>query len=146
MTGEVEVKRADRPFAHFFDWFEPFSPSRLVGFRSLEDRMRVEEEVVDNNLVIRAELPGVDPDKDVDVTLGDGVLSVRAERRKEEKSKTDVGLRTEFQYGSLRRTMVVPRQTRPEDVTAAYCDGILEIKLPLAAETIPAQKIAITRG
>jgi HSP20 family protein len=146
MTQEVEVKRDERPFAHFFDWFESFSPSHFVGFRSLEDRMRVEEEVVDNHLVIRAEIPGVDPEKDVEVTLADGVLSVRAERRKEEKSKTDFGLRTEFQYGSFRRTMVVPKETRPEDVTAAYRDGILEIKLPLGAATAPAEKIAITHG
>jgi HSP20 family protein len=147
MAGDVQLRRADRPFARLFDWFE--SPNVfhvLEGMRSFDDRIRLEEELVGDHLVIRAEIPGIDPDQDVEIKVGDGVLTVRSERRKEETKKSDGSFRSEFRYGSFRRTVPVPNGTSAKDVTATYRDGILEIQVPVPSGPAPAEKIAVTRG
>lgn len=102
--------------------------------------------MVDDHLVIRAEMPGVDPDKDIEIDVDDGVLTVRAERHKEEKTETKCGFRTEFRYGSFRRTVALPKGTSAEDVKANYRDGILEIQVPVPSAPAPAGKVAITHG
>lgn len=111
-----------------------------------EGWMRVEQLHEDGNLVVRAELPGIDPDKDVDVSMADGVLHISA-RREERKEHTDKGeYRTEFRYGSFSRDVPVPAGVQPDAVKAAYKDGILEVRVPWPEE--PAErstKIPISR-
>lgn len=141
------MKPSERPLARLFDWFEaPDFGSFFEGMRPFEDRMRVEEEVVKDHLKIRLEMPGIDPAKDVEITVDDGMLSVRAERRKEEKTKVDGGFRSEFRYGSFRRTMALPKGVKGKDVAATYRDGILELDVPMPAKTEQVEKVAITRG
>jgi HSP20 family molecular chaperone IbpA len=97
MPSRVEMKKAERPFAGLMHWLEPPEVFHIFeGVRPFDDRMRIEEEVVGDRLVIRAEIPGVDPEKDVEINVADGVLSARAERREEEGKKTDGGFRSEF--------------------------------------------------
>ena len=110
---DIEVKK-DRKIGRLFDWFEPDLAKFFEGFRPFEDRMRVEEEVVGDDLVIRAEVPGVDPDKDVEITLDNEVLTVSAERRKEETSKIEGGFRSEFRYGSFTRSIRLPARSHGE--------------------------------
>ncbi len=147
MANEVEVSRADNPSTRLFDWFDTPDIFRLFeGMRPFDDRIRLEEEVVGDHLVIRAEMPGLDPDKDVEIQVGDGVLTVKAERRKEETKRSDGNIRSEFRYGSFRRTVLVPKGTSAKDVAATYRDGILEIQVPMPSGPTPAEKIAVTRG
>src|SRR5439155_18083641 len=79
------------------------------------------------DLVVRAELPGVDPDKDVDISYQDGLLTIRGERRKEEKTEQENYYRFESSYGSFSRSIPVPQGVRPEDVKATYENAILEV-------------------
>lgn len=147
MTTGTEVMKTERPFARLLDWFEPTDFTRFFdGLRPFEDRMRVEEEVVDDHLVIRAELPGVDPEKDVDVTIDGDVLNVCAERHMEDKTEKDGQFRSEFRYGSFRRSIRMPQGVTAKDVTAKYRDGILEVTvgLPKAKDTT-AKKIAVSK-
>jgi HSP20 family protein len=116
------------------------------AMRPLDDRIRLEEEVVGDHLVIRAEIPGLEPNKDVHVQVGDGVLTVKAERKKEETKQVNGSFRSEFRYGSFRRTVAVPKGTTAKDVTATYKDGILEIQVPIPSGPPPAEKIPVTRG
>jgi len=147
MGVQVEARRAERPFARIFDWFDaPDVAHFFEGVRPFDDRMRVEEEIVDDHLVIRAEMPGVDPDKDVEISIDDGVMTVRAERRQEDRTTTSRGFRTEFRYGSFRRTMALPKGTSAKAVTATYRDGILEIRVPAPSAPAPVAKIAINRS
>jgi HSP20 family protein len=147
MAGEVQLRRTDGPFARLFDWFEaPDVFHVFEGVRPFDERIRLEEEVVGDQLVIRAEMPGIDPDKDVEIDVGDGVLTVKAERRKEETKSSNGGFRSEFRYGSFRRTVPVPKGTSAKDVTATYRDGILEIRVPVPSGPPPVEKIAVTRG
>ena len=108
--------------------------------------LRVEEFVDDKTLVVRAELPGIDPDKDVDISVVDGELQIRAEREAKSEHKDKDSYRSEFQYGSFLRTVKLPPGATEADVTATYADGVLEIRVPIAEAVAPAPtKIPITR-
>src|SRR5437870_1212958 len=57
------------------------------------------------DLVVRAELPGIDPEKDVDITVEDGMLTIRGERRHEQRSEDENYYRFESSYGSFQRSV-----------------------------------------
>lgn len=134
-------------------WFESRrSPidliERLFEGETGTSAIRVEEMVDGNTLVVRAELPGIDPEKDVDVTVTDGVLSIRAERQEKKEHKDKDGYRSEFRYGSFVRRLPLPSGVQQGDVTASYKDGVLEVRAPLPDQGPgpAASKIPISRG
>jgi HSP20 family protein len=86
--------------------------------------------MTDDALVIRAEMPGIDPDKDVEITVADGLLTIRAEQRSESTEENEGRTRSEFRYGSFERTLRVPRDVNVDEITASYKDGILEVRVP----------------
>ena len=106
---------------------------------------RVEEFVEDNEMVIRAELPGIDPDRDVEITISDNSLRVRAERREESRDESD-GYRTEFRYGLFERIIPLPAGVNEEQVRASYKDGILEVRVPIDQERAEAKRIPVARS
>ncbi|MBV9314517.1 MAG: Hsp20/alpha crystallin family protein [Pseudonocardia sp.] len=73
-----------------------------------DDLIRVDHYRDGNTEVIRAELPGIDPDKDIEITVTDGTLRIDAERRVETKTKDKGYVRNELSYGSLTRTLPLP--------------------------------------
>jgi len=122
------------------DWFEePFLTLRPY----LAQPIRLEEYVEDDKYVIRAELAGIDPAKDVEVMVGSGYLTIRAER----SDKTSGKHRSEFRYGSFSRTISLPVNADEDAVTASYRDGILEISVGLKTEQkASAKKIEVATG
>ena len=108
--------------------------------------IKVEEFTDGDQLVVRAELPGVDPEKDVAVTLDDGILTISAERRSETSEKTEGGYRTEFRYGSFARQLRMPPGTQADQIVASYKDGVLDIRVPKPAATNRSQSIPISHG
>ncbi|HET7139387.1 MAG TPA: Hsp20/alpha crystallin family protein [Arthrobacter sp.] len=109
--------------------------------------IRVEQVVEGTTLVVRAELPGIDPEKDVEITLGDGFLEIRAERQESEEHKDKDSYRSEFRYGSFVRRLPLPDTVQRDDVSASYKDGVLEVRAPIPEKVQPqsAQRIPITR-
>jgi HSP20 family protein len=111
--------------------------------------IRVEEFVDDKTLVVRAELPGVDPDKDVEITIDNGYLRIHAERQEKEEHKDKGRFRSEFRYGSFSRSIPLPDGVKEDDIKATYNDGVLEVRTPLpedAAQPQTPKKLPITRG
>jgi HSP20 family protein len=108
--------------------------------------MKVEEFRDGDTLVVRAEMPGIDPDKDVEITVSDGMLHLSAERRSETTTEDKKGYRSEFRYGSFSRSVRLPAGAGEEDVTATYDDGILEVRIPIDEKSNGAKKIPISRG
>ena len=104
--------------------------------------MRVEESSEEGAYVVRAELPGVDPDKDVEITVQDGVLTLRAERAEEERTKE----RSEFRYGSFTRAVRLPSGAKEDDITAAYDRGILTVTVPTDDIAQRPRKISVDKG
>jgi HSP20 family protein len=140
------------PHDWFSRWFEdwPFPPRwpDLWRTRLLEEvePMRVEEFEEDKTLVVRAEMPGLDPDKDVEIDVSDQTLHLRAERRQETKVEEKGRYRSEFRYGSFTRTVPLPAGATEEDVKATYKDGILEVRIPVDEGQAAARKIPIQRS
>ena len=122
------------------DWPELFQP-----FRSLlaEDQLRVEEFMDGDTLVIRAELPGIDPDNDVELTVGDGMLHIHAERRQEKKVEDKDLVRSELRYGAFTRTLPLPVGATDKDIDASYKAGILEVRVPVDRQKAAATKIPV---
>lgn len=109
--------------------------------------LRVEEFVEDKTLVVRAELPDIDPDKDVEIAITDGDLHITAERQEKTEHKDKDSYRSEFRYGSFTRTVKLPPGATEADVKAIYKDGVLEIRVPIAEPvTATPAKIEVTRG
>ena len=95
--------------------------------------LRVEEFEEGDTLVVRAEIPDIDPDKDVEVTTADGMVHIHAHREEKSEHKDKKGYRSEFRYGDFDRQIALPDGASPADVTARYADGILEVRTPCPA-------------
>lgn len=88
---------------------------------------RLEETIRDDRYVIRAELPGLDPENDIEVTVEGQILTIRAERRQQDNEL----YRSEFRYGSLARVVRLPARVDAADVAARYDKGVLEVSVPV---------------
>ena len=108
--------------------------------------IRIEETSEDGEIVVRAELPGIDPDKDVRVTLEDDVLTIHAERRDQRTEESEGTRRSEFHYGTLTRRLHVPRGIDPDAIAATYRDGILEVRVPAPAPAAETREIHVHRA
>ena len=95
-----------------------------------EPVLRVDQFHKDGTLVIKAELPGIDPEKDVDLTVSDGTLHIEAHREEEKTVEESDYVRKEMTYGVYHRDLPLPVGATEKDVTASYKDGILEIRVP----------------
>lgn len=128
--------------ADMLEWLESNSPFNVRGL-GLAPYVRVEDYMDGDTYVLRAELPGVNPDEDVELHIEHDMLTITGERREETKEKNH----REFHYGSFRRTIPVPPGTKAEDVTATYADGVLEVRVPTRPEEAQASvKIPVQRA
>ncbi len=98
-----------------------------------------------NQIVLRAELPGVDP-KDLDMSVVDNHLILRGEKRQErQESDSDTYFR-EISYGRFERSFTLPRGVKPEQVNARFENGVLEVTLPATALEDAGRKVPIQIG
>ena len=97
-------------------------------------RVDVKEE--ENRFVIHADVPGVDP-KDIEITLEDGVLTLKGERKSETQSEQDGWTRVERVAGSFSRRFTLPETVDAEGVAAKGEHGVLEIVIPKQAKLQP---------
>lgn len=121
MTTLSVRQRARSLFPELSDWITGFHPV-------FESRMlRLEDEMKDGTYEVRAELPGIDPVKDVDITVRDGLLTIKAER----SEKKDFDGRSEFSYGSFHRTVPLPAGADEDDIRATCDKGVLTVSVPV---------------
>jgi HSP20 family protein len=137
--GGRDIEWPEWPLRRLLDWPESW------GSMLEESGIRIEEVERDGQKVIRAELPGIDPDTDVEITVANGVVHIRGERREEDRHEDERGYRTEFRYGSFSRSVTLPPGANEDDVQASYQDGVLEVRVPLGDETAT-RKVPVSRG
>jgi HSP20 family protein len=113
--------------------------SRVVG-GEWTPAVDIKEE--DNRYVIRADIPGVKPD-DVEVTMENGVLTIRGERKFEETEEKENFRRIERSHGIFYRRFSLPDNTDSEGVMATGKDGVIEVTIPKTAEKQP-KRIEVT--
>ena len=97
-----------------------------------------------DDAVLTLELPGVDVEKDVEVEVASGRLTISGKR--EERTSTENGGTTvrELRYGSFRREFALPEDVKADDVTASYDKGLLEVRISGAARpAVEARKIPV---
>lgn len=133
---------------------------RLVGWSPIREIARLEKEMEDvfgrlpawpwgdrsagwapavdmidqkDELILRADLPGLD-EKDIEVTMQDGTVTIRGERKEEKEEKKEDYYCCERRYGAFARTLMLPTSVDPDKVKATFSRGVLEIHLPKAKE------------
>jgi len=89
-----------------------------------------------DDLVIRAEIPGVDKN-DIDINVENNTLSIRGERKREDELDEDRTYKRERVFGSFVRTFRLPRSVDSSRISASYVNGVLELQLPKAEEAKP---------
>jgi HSP20 family protein len=131
----------------FDEWARmmPFRPVPFPHWGEAGDLIRVEEYREGETLVIHADLPGIDPEKDVELTISDGMLHIEAERHEEEKREEKGYVRREVRYGSFSRSLPLPEGVTEANVTATYKAGVLEIRIP-EPKREQGKKIAISKS
>ena len=82
---------------------------------------------------ITAELPGLD-EKNIEVKLANGVLSIKGEKREEKEEKRKDYYRRERSFGSFERSFQVPEGIDTDKIAASFKNGILSVTLPKSAE------------
>src|SRR6202040_4322439 len=92
----------------------------------------------EHELVVKADLPEVDP-KDLDIRVENNILTIRGERKFENKVNEDNYLRIERAYGSFSRSFSLANSVKPEAIKADYHDGVLTLSLPKREEAKPKQ-------
>ncbi len=100
--------------------------------------IRLEDEVQDGHYVLRAEMPGIDPEKDVDITVSNGMLTIKAERSEKKEAKG----RSEFTYGSFTRSVTLPAGANEDDIKATYDKGILTVDVAVPEQAAAAAAAA----
>jgi HSP20 family protein len=93
--------------------------------------------------VVRAELPGVDPEKDVEISVSNGVLHIRGERRTEHRQEDTNYFRMETSYGAFERSIPLPDGIDIDGIKAAHEKGILEVVVPVSNQVAQAKKIPV---
>jgi HSP20 family protein len=86
-----------------------------------------------NDVVVKAEVPGMDP-KDIDISLSDGVLTIKGERKQEREEKEENVHLVERSYGSFTRSVQLPKEVKSDKIEASYKDGVLKVVLPKSEE------------
>jgi HSP20 family protein len=104
-----------RPFEEYFG-NERFMP-------------RIDLSEDDNETIIRAEIPGMNPN-DVDIRLENGNLLISGEKKYEDENKDESRYYVERSYGSFHRTIPVSTELKEDDIKASFKNGVLTVRLP----------------
>ena len=86
-----------------------------------------------NDLVVKAELPGLEP-KDIDISLSEGVLTIKGEKKQEKEEKEENYHLIERSYGTFTRSVQLPKEVKHDKISASYKNGILKVVLPKSEE------------
>ncbi len=116
--------------------FEEFFTHRPRGQVVAAWEPAVEVFETDSDVVVRAELPGIDP-KNVEITVTDDTLTLKGEARLEREDKGRNYHRRELRYGSFLRSLALPSDVKGDQATASYRNGILEIRVPKSERAKP---------
>ena len=99
-----------------------------------------------NQMVIKADLPDVD-EKDIDIRVENNTLTIRGERKFEQKVEEENYLRVERAYGAFSRSFSLPSSVNTDSINAEYKNGVLSVTLPKREESKPRQiKVAVSNG
>ncbi len=146
MANEPRVWSPLRELTHFRrdfdDLFDRLLGGRLGPAFSKSTELPALESFIDNDkLVVRADLPGIDP-KDVEVTVTGDTLTLRGKREQRLEESSANFIHSEVSYGSFERSLKLPGGVNADDVKASYRNGVLELTMPVPKDAA-ARKVTI---
>ena len=118
-------------------WMHPFRemwPEWARLEQTLEMRPRIDVIDRETEILVRAEVPGVDREH-LEVELAGDLLTIKGERKLEETKEEGAFFRSEIAHGTFSRTIRLPAEVVLEDTKAEFKDGVLEIHLPKTQKT-----------
>ena len=108
--------------------------------------LRIEQYQEGETLVLRVDLPGIDPESDVDISVADDTLHIEARREEDAERMDKKGYRSELRYGERSRSIPLPRGVSQDGIVATYEDGVLEIRIQVPEQSEPqTTKIRVVR-
>jgi HSP20 family protein len=141
--GALSLWRPFRDLERLARSWETRFPSFSQEFEEAEKEFAppIESYVRDGNLVVRADVPGLEP-KDIEINVLQDVLTIKGERKSEKEVKKENYLRREVSYGAFERRMSLPQGAMTDKVKANFKNGVVEVTIPLAKE-VGAKKIPL---
>lgn len=128
-----EFERMRREMDRLWDSFFEGKPRRR-GEERVEWLPSLDVSETKNEIVVKAEIPGIDP-KDIDISLADGVLTIKGEKKQEKEEKDENYHLIERSYGSFTRSVQLPKEVKSDKISASYKNGLLRVTLPKSEET-----------
>jgi HSP20 family protein len=123
------LRELDRFRRDFDELFDRFLGGR-VARQSPASGPALESYVDNGKLIVRADLPGVDPN-DVEITATGDQLTIRGKREQRHEEKGRDFIHREVAYGSFERSVKLPGGINPDDIRASYTNGVLQLSIPL---------------
>ena len=146
--GLAPFEEIERLFDDYFhrNWLRSFRPE-FPGLRDLWGTYEMHSpsmDIVDRDkeIVVRAELPGVDK-KDLDVSVSDDVLTIKASSSMEAKEEKENYYRSEIRKGAFSRSVGLPADVDSSKIEAVFKNGVLELKIPKTAKS-KAKKVKVS--
>ena len=127
-----EFDRIRREMDRLWDSFLEGRPVRRVE-EDKEWLPSVDVSETKNDLVVKAELPGMDP-KVIDISLNNGILTIKGEKKQEKEEKDENYHFIERSYGSFTRSVRLPREVQSNKIVASFKNGVLRVTLPKSEE------------
>lgn len=134
----MDLTRWDREMDRMMDDFfgrrmRPWWPERWSRGEGEVTTPAVDVYEEKDEIVVKAELPGMDK-SDIEVNISDSELTLKGEKKKEEKVEEENYFRCERSYGAFLRSVELPTDVQADKVKAAFKNGILEVRLPKTEE------------
>lgn len=133
------VRPMENPISEFFQWLDLNRPSSLSD---LTHYIPVESYTEGGKYVVRADLPGVDPEKDIEVKVDGDLLTIHGERHEEQHDNGH----SEVRYGSFTRSVRLPQGAAAGDVAARYDAGVLVVTVPMPEAGTEPIKVPVQRA
>ena len=109
-------------------------PWRLFAWEADESPFPVDLYETDDEVVVKASLPGVQPDE-TEISVTGRYLTIKGERREEDAEEKSSYFRQERRYGTFQRSLRLPVRVDAEQADATLDEGVLTVRLPKAAES-----------
>lgn len=140
-----ELETLERSMENMFDrltdrFFGPRERGRSL-WKTEAWAPSVESHIDNGNLIVKVDLPGLDP-KEVSISVLGNQLTIEGERKHEEKKEEKDYFYQEVEYGKFSRTIALPEGVEADKVKASYKNGVLEITMP-APKQLASKKVQI---
>jgi HSP20 family protein len=126
-----DFDRMRREMDRLWDSFFEGRPARRLEEGEWYPSLDVAE--TKNDVVVKAEVPGMDP-KDIDISLSNGALTIKGEKKQEREEKEENYHLIERSYGAFTRSVQLPCEVKTDKINASYKNGVLKVTLPKAEE------------